>query len=44
MAPEILMDDPYNEKADVFSFAMVLTEVRRPPSGAARFDLLMPSS
>ena len=27
MAPEILMDDPYNEKADVFSFAMVLYEV-----------------
>lgn len=38
MAPEILMDDPYNEKADIFSFAMVITELitrKKPPERTA---------
>ena len=30
MAPEVLHCQPYNEKADVFSFALIMYEVRLP--------------
>ena len=37
MAPEVFRSEPYNEKADVFSFGIMLYEVRgrNRPSGAA---------
>jgi serine/threonine protein kinase len=33
MAPEVYNGQPYNEKADVFSFGMMMYEVRQLPQG-----------
>ena len=41
MAPEVFRAEPYNEKADVFSFGIMLYEVRgrsRPRSGRGGAD------
>jgi len=46
MAPEVMLGEKYNEKADVFSFGMVLVELitrkkpsKRLPGNAFRFDV-----
>ena len=32
MAPEVMLNKPYNEKVDIFSLGIVLYEVCRPPA------------